>query len=467
MMNVADAVHYAHESGTIHRDIKPSNILLDESGTIWVTDFGLAKIDSESDITRIGDLVGTLRYAAPEQLQGAFAPRCDIYSLDATLYELLTLQPAILSVNKLQIIQQVRELDPVPPRQIDPNIPLDLETITLKAMAKEVTNRYSTANELVEDLQRFLEDKPIRARPMSGWERAVRWGNRNRALAASLLAISLGLIVMSIGSSVAAVLFRDLAESEKSSRIQVDRERREAEVAETFMRRRLYASEINQGLQATKFHGGLQKELEYLSHWNSTTGRDDLRGWEWFYLKSVAHQDRMRFEEPDGFESIAASPDGRLVAWTLSNKIVVFDLEKRCSLSEISTAIESTSLLCFDRTGERLVWVGRSGELVVMDIRTKELQFRFVTTAEILSICWHPQNDALVYVVAGPESVGSSLHELDAVSWQSKMVIASELCESACRYSFRPDGECFAICSAKKTGSPESDIQIWSTTTWA
>ena len=178
----ASALSYAHERDTVHRDIKPSNLLLDSTGVLWVADFGLAKFEDDGH-TRTGDLVGTLRYMSPERFRGQCDARADIYALGATLYEMLVLRPAFESLNHLELLDQISNLPPRQPRAIDPQVPRDLETIALKAMDKDPANRYQSARELGEDLRRFVQDEPIRARKPSLAERFVRWGRRNRAVA--------------------------------------------------------------------------------------------------------------------------------------------------------------------------------------------------------------------------------------------------------------------------------------------
>ena len=180
---VAQALAYAHNQGVLHRDIKPSNLLLDKQGTVWVTDFGLAKTDGQDDVTHTGDLVGTLRYMAPERFAGWADPRSDLYSLGLTLYELLTLRPAFVAPDRAALIKRVTEQEPIAPRRRDPAIPRDLETIVQKAIAKEPAQRYQSGTELAEDLSRFLAGRPIAARRLRWGEQLWRWCRRNPALA--------------------------------------------------------------------------------------------------------------------------------------------------------------------------------------------------------------------------------------------------------------------------------------------
>lgn len=195
---VAEALDHAHRQGVLHRDIKPSNLLLDSAGTVWITDFGLAKTEGTEELTHSGDLVGTLRYMAPEQLRGKADGRADIYSLGSTLYELLTLRPAFDAPDRPALVRQIVQDDPLRPRRFDARIPCDLETIVLKAMTHNPASRYSSAAAMAADLRRFLDDKPITARRMGVGERLWRWCVRRPALAslaaALLLSLSIGIL---------------------------------------------------------------------------------------------------------------------------------------------------------------------------------------------------------------------------------------------------------------------------------
>ncbi len=230
---VAGALHYAHKQGTLHRDIKPANLLLDARGTVWVTDFGLAKLAEHEDLTTPGGMVGTLRYMAPEQFEGHSDARSDVYNLGLTLYELLTLRPAFDETSHHRLLRQVSQQEPQRPRRVNPQIPRDLETIVLKAIARDPGHRYQSAGELAEDLQCFLDDRPIRARRITPVERLVRWCRRNPALAA-LTATALSLLVMvamvaSIGyARTTSALHR---ESQQRVRTESERERAEANLA--------------------------------------------------------------------------------------------------------------------------------------------------------------------------------------------------------------------------------------------
>lgn len=194
-LEVAEALQYAHDQGILHRDIKPANILLDNTGNTWVADFGLAKEIDNEDLTRTGDLIGTLQYMAPEQFQYEADVRSDVYSLGLTLYELLTLEAGFQDTNPSKLIRRMSEDQPPSPRTINPGIPRDLETIVLKSIAGEPADRYQSAQLLANDLRRYLEDRPVVARRATSVERLWRWARRNRIIAtlATTAAVSITL----------------------------------------------------------------------------------------------------------------------------------------------------------------------------------------------------------------------------------------------------------------------------------
>lgn len=207
-VQAAEALDYAHEMGVVHRDVKPSNLMVDTAGHLWVTDFGLAMTRKDPALTMTGDIVGTLRYMSPEQALGdrrQMDHRTDIYSLGVTLYELLTLQPACAGANRERLIRRLVEEEPRRPRLVNPAIPRDLETIVLKATAKEPGQRYATAREMAEDLKRFLTDRPIRARRPTLAERAAKWARRHRAATWSAVA-ALAVCVAALAASTLIVL---------------------------------------------------------------------------------------------------------------------------------------------------------------------------------------------------------------------------------------------------------------------
>jgi serine/threonine protein kinase/WD40 repeat protein/Tfp pilus assembly protein PilF len=231
---VANALAYAHARGIIHRDVKPSNLLLDTAGVVWITDFGLAKTQ-EAALTTTGDVVGTLRYMAPERLKGEGDERSDVYALGLTLYELLVLRPAFTARDRLQLIDRIKNEEPSRPRALDHRIPRDLETIVLKAIHKDPKQRYQTAEEMAEDLRRFLADEPIKAKRTSQLARLRLWSRRHPALAALLLV----LLLAAAGATTTAFYLRTtLLESEAN--------RQRAEEAERDGKYKLWLSYLSQ-----------------------------------------------------------------------------------------------------------------------------------------------------------------------------------------------------------------------------
>lgn len=198
-VQVAEALHQAHEYGVIHRDIKPSNLLLDRHGKVWITDFGLARVQTDARVTQTGDIVGTLRYMSPEQSLGMdriLNERTDVYSLGVTLYELAGQQAAFSGFDQNEILRLIAMEDPTPLRRINPLIPIDLETIIMKAMAKTPEQRYASARDFAADLKNYLEGRPITAR-RAGWaERWAKWARRHRAMVRAALAASFAMLIV-------------------------------------------------------------------------------------------------------------------------------------------------------------------------------------------------------------------------------------------------------------------------------
>ncbi|MHC4165099.1 MAG: serine/threonine-protein kinase, partial [Planctomycetota bacterium] len=207
-IQAAEALEYAHESGVIHRDIKPPNLIVDASGHLWITDFGLASTRNDTGLTVTGDIVGTMRYMSPEQALAQRVPvdhRTDIYSLGVTLYELLTLEQAFPGDDPRAILQEVAFKEPVRPRALNPATAPELETILLKAMAKDARDRYETAQELVDDLRRFLENRPIHARRPTLFKRATQWARRHQAVVwAAAVVLVLAVAGLAIGTILLA-----------------------------------------------------------------------------------------------------------------------------------------------------------------------------------------------------------------------------------------------------------------------
>lgn len=221
-IQVADALNYAHERGVLHRDVKPSNLIVDQQGIVWVTDFGLAKAMESDSVSRTGDVVGTLQYMAPEQLQGNTDARSDIYSLGLTLYEALALRPAYKAPDPSSLMRKISQESPRRLASVAPGIPRDLETIVMKAVSREPAHRYQSAGELAEDLRLLLEDRPIRARRVSSVEHLWRWCRRNRVVAGLAATALVLLVLVAVVASVGYVRTNNALDGELDQRRKAD-----------------------------------------------------------------------------------------------------------------------------------------------------------------------------------------------------------------------------------------------------
>jgi serine/threonine protein kinase len=271
----AEALDYAHQRGVVHRDVKPSNLMLDGQQRLYVTDFGLAFVEGDRNLTATGDILGTIRYMSPEQAAGdtrRVDHRSDIYSLGATLYELAALRPAFSGADQLELLRRIATDDPPPVRRHNRRIPLDLETIIAKAMAKDPTERYATARDLADDLLHFAADEPISARPASIPQRMSRWTRRHST---AVLATLILLLISTLASSgAAALIWREKHRADQNAiqaRASEERERDERVRAQGAERR-----EREQREQAE----AAQRQAEAMSSFLVTTLRspDPMRG---------------------------------------------------------------------------------------------------------------------------------------------------------------------------------------------
>ena len=317
----AEALQFAHEHGVVHRDIKPSNLLIEELGWLWIADFGLARFPGASDLTETGMLIGTLRYMSPEQTvadRKLVDHRSDVYSLGATLYEMITLQPVHASDDRLELLHQIGEIEPTAPRGIDRAIPVDLETIVMKAIAKDPADRYATAGELAEDLGRFLDHRPVVARPPSVIGRASRYARRHRtAVTASALVALLAIVSLAVAAFWRANLVGQHNIELLSTLSRVERD-------EASIRRLLYASEIR--LAQQEFAAGqVEFVQDVLERMRPAPRQPDPRGFEWYYLRRLAHR---TVSQHSGHKvpvwAVAISPDERTLVSGDQDGVIIF-----------------------------------------------------------------------------------------------------------------------------------------------
>ena len=327
----AKALDHAHANDVLHRDIKPSNLLIDQEGELWITDFGLARVLGGLDLTQTGEALGTPRYMSPEQALGRRAPldgRTDIYSLGVTIYELLTLRPAFVGEERLEILRQIVQDEPIPPRKIDPTISPDLETIVLKAMAKAPPDRYATAADLAADLGRFLENHSILARRPSLADRGAKWMRRHRGLVTSVVGavVLIAVALVYAGWQYAALLSAHNA----VLKAEAARADQHAENAERLMRladRHAYASTIRLAGQAVQ-NRQFETAQDLLDSIQTSPGGEDSRDFAWHYLRRLARRELVRLPERDSqMFGLSMSRDGRTIAsHHTDSSIVLWDV---------------------------------------------------------------------------------------------------------------------------------------------
>ncbi|HKB03032.1 MAG TPA: protein kinase [Gemmataceae bacterium] len=361
-VQVAGALAYAHKLGVLHRDIKPANLLLDVDGIVWVTDFGLAKADDSDSLTQSGDLLGTLRYMPPEAFEGKSDTRSDVYGLGLTLFELVALRPAYEERDRKRLIKQMTTGEPPRLGRLRRDAPRDLVTIVEKAIDREPARRYQSAGAMADDLQRFLDGRPITARRATELERMWMWSRRHPAVACLAAALILCLLAGSALSSVLAIraadfardaearereatLARDAAHRNAAAAVAArdesarrEREavaaRKEAEDQREITQQNLYYAQMHLAQQSWREHRGLPHMQELLANWLPEDESRDRRGWEWFYLNSLPYQNLRTFPKSEGSVKnqtciVAWHPASkRLAAGTRDGLIRVWDAER-------------------------------------------------------------------------------------------------------------------------------------------
>jgi WD40 repeat protein/serine/threonine protein kinase len=403
-LQAAEALDYAHQMGVVHRDVKPGNLMVDARGQVWITDFGLALLQQgEPGLTLTGDLVGTLRYMSPEQALAkrvVIDHRTDVYSLGATLYELLTLQPVFAGTDRQELLRQIAFEEPTPPRRLNKAVPAELEKIVLKALEKNPAERYAAAQELADDLQRWQRDEPIRAKRAGLVRRVRKWGRRHSAFVIAALA---ALTLVMLASLVSAVLIARAYKAEAKQRLAVEQERDTAQ-------RHLHTAQVHEARRAWE-NGDLIVAEELLDGLAPQPGQPDLRSWECQYLRALCHRDLLTIEvkhnQSDPFRlNSALSPDGRQLCTTDQKGAVdIWDAATGEQIVHLDPHAGPSGKVAWSLNGRRLSAMFANGTFEVWDTRTWQtvpsidprpetaVDFAWSPNGQRLAI-WTRQNDS-------------------------------------------------------------------------
>ncbi|MEM9658272.1 MAG: serine/threonine-protein kinase, partial [Planctomycetota bacterium] len=438
----ADALAYAHERGVIHRDIKPSNLLLDDRGVVWLTDFGLAKTEDDG-LTQTGEFVGTLRYMAPEQFRGVSDERADIYALGTTLYELLALRPAFAASDRLKVLDAIQSSSPAALRDVNPQVPRDLETIVMKAMDREPASRYASAEAMADDLRRYVDDEPIQARRIQPLERLVRWGRRNQGLATALaaaLSLLAALLAVLGWTSIRQAELRSIAD-ERSDRMQSN----------------LYLAEMNVAGQAAMQWYGVDTIRARVEEWHPQAIGRDLRHWEWYFLYAMSHRSTSVSERLGNVYcwSCDHHPDGSRFVHTVNGwGVHIRDAENGKVLAK--QFVGSARSVDWSPDG-KLIAVGKfEDKCVILDAETLQVvrDLNVPTGGECRCVRCHPNSRLLAEVSRCSNRQRSKEVRIHDAQTGELVQVFQEHKDDVFYLSWRPDGKRLAA-------SDKQDVVVW------
>ncbi|AGA28355.1 protein kinase domain-containing protein [Singulisphaera acidiphila] len=398
-LQVAKALEHAHESRVIHRDIKPGNLLLDGRGHLWVSDFGLARFLGDARLTQSGDLMGTLRYMSPEQALGRHVVidgRTDVYSLGVTLYELLTLRAAFEGTDRADILQALARGEPTAPRRLNAAVPRDLETIVLKAMAREPADRYQTARDLAADLARFLDGRPITARRPSLVDRTAKLAARNRGIVIAVTLLSALALIGLVGGlawsnnwlsrhnkqlSLAQNRSNQLARQAEGHRIDAEHQRDLAERRRWFAERHFHGAQLRLAGEALE-NGRFERAQDILHDLESSPDATDTRDFAWHSLWRLACQTvEPMYGHDRGVSALAIAPDGQtLVTGDHGGTIRLWNVASGQPLGSLVGHTVDVNGLAFTSDGRFLASAASSDLTARSEVFLWELSTRRITT---------------------------------------------------------------------------------------
>jgi WD40 repeat protein len=459
----ARAVHYAHGRGILHRDLKPANVLLDDNDQPKITDFGLAKLlETDSGQTRTGAVVGTPSYMAPEQAAARkdLGPACDVYGLGAILYELLTGRPPFRGESPLATLHQVADVDPVPPRLLNPKVDVDLETICLKCLEKEPVRRYASAGSLADDLRRFQAGEPITARRLGAFGRAVKWCRR-KPTAAALLGVSAAALLALIAGLVGFGLWQGrVAQDERRLREAAQKALHLADLRENAMRHYLYVGHIRQAQQAWDA-ANLDRTEQLLANWRPRAGQTDLRGWEWFYLHGLCQGRSVLPAHSGRATAVVFHPNGKRLASAggepgRRGEVKIWDLETGKLLLTLHGHTNAVTALAFSPDGKVLASAGHDAAVKLWDTGTGKEIATFSGHAEyVADVAFDPRGKRLASA-GGDRTV--RLWDLDKLGGAAVREAALTLHGHAggvAAVAFSPDGDTLASAGLDET------VKLW------